>query len=644
MCLTLPGSASPGKPALGTARGMEATPIVIGGVLYVSGVAGRVYARDAATGKEIWTFEPEIDPLAQRGVCCDNVNRGIAIQGGRLFVAALDAKLYALDLQTGKVLWVVDTVEDRTRGINSTGAPEVAGDVVLIGNSGAEYDVRGYVSAYDLKTGKLAWRFHTVPRDPKLGPQDHPRSRSGSEDLGSEQPLGHRRRRTPWDAINYDPETGLVLVGTGNGGPYHAAKRSPNGGDNLYLSSIVALDTNTGRVKWHYQETPGDNWDFTATAPILLTKMKVDGETRPVLIHAPKNGFLYVIDRRDGKLLRASKLVYTNWASGIDLKTGRPQFTPEESDYSKGPRIIFPATPGAHNWTKMALSPETGLLYVSVLDMSNLIFMTPGDKPRVSRALNNDASLIFGPDIAPALPTLPPPIAAEVAKLPAFEHVKANPPISELRAVDPLTGKTVWAQPNAGWQDHSGVLATASGLVFSGNLAGQLRAYDARTGKLLASIETGSTILAAPMTYKIGGVNMSPSPPAGAAAAGLTRRAMPPPTIAPTPTASSSSRSAAAPCRSPRNCRRCKPRRKPRRSSPAPRRSASRRAATCSSAIARSATPTSTARSRPICAASRPKPTKPSTRSCCAASTRAMACPPGATSSPSKTPTPSTPT
>jgi len=491
---------------LGTNRVLEATPVVVGGVMYTSGVAGRAYAFDAATGKPLWAFEPEVDMQVNRSVCCDMANRGIALARGKVFVSALDGMLYALDAKTGKILWKADAVEDHARGTNSTGAPEIAGDVVVIGNAGAEYDVRGYVSAFDIDSGKLVWRFHVVPRDPKLGPQDHPDLEAAVRTWDPDSRWDIGGGGSPWDAINYDAETGLVLVGTGNGGPYHRSRRSPKGGDNLYLSSIVALDPKTGRLKWHYQETPGDDWDFTATQPMILTTMKIVGAERPVILHAPKNGFLYVIDRRDGKLLRANPIVHTNWASGVDLKTGRPRLTPASSDYAAGPKIIYPATPGARNWQPAAYSPKTGLYYGSVLDMGNLMFMSPGAKPLKRKGLNNDAALIFTPDVVAALPTLPPPVRAAVEALPEMARVRAKPAVHEIRAIDPLTGQTRWAVPTEGWQDRGGVLATSSGLLFVGSLSGKLRVYDATSGRLLKTIETGSSILAAPMTYRVGGV------------------------------------------------------------------------------------------------------------------------------------------
>jgi quinohemoprotein ethanol dehydrogenase len=491
---------------LGTNRVLEATPIVIDGVMYTSGVAGRAYAFDAASGKELWRFEPEVDMQVTRSVCCDNANRGVAVARGKVYVGALDGQFYALDAKTGKIVWQVDSVDDHKRGITSTGAPEVAGDVVVLGNAGSDYDARGYVSAYDLETGKLAWRFHIVPRDPKLGPQDEPDLEPAVKtwDKNSRWDMG--AGGSPWDAINYDGETGLVLVGTGNAEPYSLEIRSPAGGNNLYTSSIIAIDAKSGRLKWHYQESPADQWDYDATSPMILTHMKIDGADTPVVLHAPKNGFLYLLDRRNGKLLRASKLVRVNWTKGIDLKTGLPEMDREAADYSKGPKIIFPATPGARNWHPGSYDPASGLYYASVADMGNLMFVPPGEKSYQPKGLNTAAALIFGPDIVPALATLPPPIAAAVKALPAFAEVQRKPWVSELRALDPLTGKTVWTKSMDGWQDRGGVLTTAGGLLFQGNLAGQLRVFDKANGTLLKTIETGTSILAAPMTYRVKGV------------------------------------------------------------------------------------------------------------------------------------------
>lgn len=491
---------------LGTARGMEATPVMVGGVLYTSGVAGRAYAFDAATGRQLWAFEPDVDMQLNRTACCDMVNRGVAVARGKVFVAALDGWMYALDAKTGAVVWKTDFIEDRRKGDNSTGAPEIAGDVVVIGMGGAEYDVRGYVTALDLETGKLRWRWHVVPKDPALGPQESPELEAALATWDPKSRWDIGGGGAPWDAIVFDPETGYLLVGTGNGGPYATSKRSPTGGDNLYLGSLVALDPKTGRMVWHYQETPGDNWDFTSTQPLILTHLKVDGADRSVILHAPKNGFLYVIDRATGKLLKANPLVRMNWAKGIDPATGRPILTPEESDYTAGPKIVFPATPGARNWHPASFDPATGLYYAAVLDLGNLIFMTPGQKPLKARGLNNDAALIFTTDVKDALGALPPPMADAVRALPAYTEALKDPGTAQIRAIEPLTGKTVWAANTAGWQDRAGVLTTASGLLIHGDVGGRLYVRDAKTGAVLKRIETGTPIMAAPMTYQVNGV------------------------------------------------------------------------------------------------------------------------------------------
>ena len=491
---------------LGTSRGLEATPVAIGGTLYTSGVAGRTYAYDGATGRKLWEFDPVVDMQVNRTACCDMVNRGVAVANGKVFVVSLDGWMYALDQKSGAVIWKADAIENRNHGDNSTGAPEVAGNVVVIGNAGAEYDVRGYVSAFDIDSGKLVWRFHVVPSDPAKGPQESKALDAALKTWSPKSRWDVGGGGAPWDAINYDPETGYVLVGTGNGGPYSVQKRSPGGGDNLYLSSIVALDPKTGEMKWHYQETPGDSWDFTATAPIVLTHMKIDGADTPVLVQAPKNGFLYVIDRRNGKLLRANALVRMNWANGVDMKTGRPNLTPEHSDFSTSPKIVFPSTTGARNWHPAAYDPETGLYIGSVQDMGNAIYTTPGEKPYAKKMLNNDAQLFFTPDLLAILPTLPPPLAKQIAALPEMDWVRKDGGGTQLKAIDPLTGQTKWAFKLGGWQDRAGALATAGGLVFQGSIDGHFRVFDKATGKLLKDIDTGTSILAAPMTYRAGGV------------------------------------------------------------------------------------------------------------------------------------------
>ena len=494
---------------LGTARVQEATPVVIDGVMYTSGNLGRVYALDAATGEKKWTFTPEVDMQYNRYACCDQANRGVAVADGKVIVATLDGYLFALDQETGKVAWLADTLVDRTRGYTITGAPEVAGDLVVIGNGGAEYDVRGYVTAYDLRTGKEAWRFYTIPHDPMFGGQESEALEDALETWDPKSRWDIGGGGTVWDAITYDPEYDQVIIGVGNGGPYPLHTRSPEGGDNLYLNSLVALDRKTGEMNWYFQETPQDSWDLTATQPMVLTTLDVgEGKERPVVLHTPKNGFFFVIDRETGKPHAANPMVRTSWASGWNLETGKPILTPEYSDYSTGPKIVFPASSGARNWHAAAYDPTRNLYFAPYVDMGNLMFIPPGQEnpPHRRQNMNSAAALIFTADLEAALPTLPPPMQEAVKALPQWEQVKELGYSSRLKAIDPMSGTVKWEADYDGWQDRAGVLATESGLVVHGTLSGKLIVRDADTGKVLKSIDTGTSILAAPMTYRVNGV------------------------------------------------------------------------------------------------------------------------------------------
>jgi quinohemoprotein ethanol dehydrogenase len=493
---------------LGTERVQEATPVVIDGVMYTSGNLGRVYALDAATGKQLWKFEPPVDGQVNRYACCDEANRGVQVHDGKVYVAALDGMLYALDARTGAVKWKVDTVADHTRAYTSTGAPTVAGNLVIIGNAGAEDDTRGYVTAYDTDSGKQAWRFWTVPHDPKAGPQESAALEAAVKTWAPNSQWDIGGGGTAWDAIVYDPEFDQVIVGVGNGTPYPQSARSPGGGDNLYLECLVALDRKSGKLKWYFQETPRDQADFDAVQPIVLADLAIGGTRRPVLLHTPKNGFFFVIDRATGKPLAANPIVRTSWADKWDVRTGLPHLTPEGSDYTTGPKIVFPATPGARNWYPAAYDPERNTYFAHVLDMGNLMFLAgpPGPPKRDPKFLNAGAAVVFSPDLQAAAPGLPPPVREAMEKTPQWQWVKDKPFSSELRALDPLTGRTKWSVTAAGWQDRFGTLATASGLVFHGTVTGQLFARDADTGEALWHVDTGSSIMAAPMTYRVNGV------------------------------------------------------------------------------------------------------------------------------------------
>lgn len=488
-----------------TNRGLEATPIVVDGVMYTSGVAGRVYALDAATGKPLWTFEPTIDMQVNRYACCDMVNRGVAVWKGRVYVVTLDGWLYALDAANGKVAWKVDTITDRKHGYTSTGAPQIAGDVVVIGNAGAEYDARGYVTAYKVDKGTQAWRFFTVPGDPRGVDQPELAAAAKTWSASSRYDIGVGG--TVWDGMVFDPKLNLLYIGVGNAGPWPAAVRSPGGGDNLYVGSIVAIDPRTGRMKWYYQQTPGDQWDFTSTQPMILADWKVDGKLVPVILQAPKNGFFYVINRQTGRLISAKPFARMNWASGIDTTSGRPIVDKAAADYSDGPKIVYPSSSGAHSWQPMAYDPRTGLVYIPTSDVGNLLFINDGKSPpRKVRRLNNGATLVMTSDLKETLPSLSSDIQAEVRALPAFRDLDRQSATGFLQAFDPNTGRTVWKVPTARWDDRNGVLATAGNIIVQGSDAGNLRVLDSKSGKLIKSIETGTSIMAAPMTYRVKGV------------------------------------------------------------------------------------------------------------------------------------------
>jgi quinohemoprotein ethanol dehydrogenase len=490
-----------------TNRGLEATPIVVDGVIYTSGTTGRVYALEAATGKEIWSFDPKVDGQINRKACCDQVNRGVAVWQGKVYVAALDGRLFALDAATGAVRWVADTIIDKVRAYSSTGAPEVAGKVVVIGNGGAEYDARGYVSAYDLETGELAWRFFTVPGDPSK-PFEHPELEVAAKtwDPNSRWEVG--LGGTVWDGMVYDPELNLLYLGTGNAALWACHDRSPAGGDNLFLASILAINPDTGRLVWHYQEVPGECWDYTATQPMILTELGIGGTQRKVLMQAPKNGFFYILDRETGELLSAQKYVPVNWATHVDLETGRPAIDKAAADYRDMPKFVYPSSMGGHAWHPMSYSPQTGLVYIPVIEAGMIIMDVAPGHQYVPGAWNTGVTSIFGGTVPIGDARYPEPIKTliESGKL-LEQHPKDVVEMkTRLRAWDPVQGRTVWETAPAEWWDRAGVLSTAGGLVFQGTGTGYFRAYDAETGAMLKEIEVGSTIMAAPMSYAVDGV------------------------------------------------------------------------------------------------------------------------------------------
>ena len=331
----------------GTRRGLEASPLVFDGMIYTTGSWSRVYALDARTGTLRWSYDPEVPRAWGVNACCDVVNRGVAAWGNHIYVGTLDGRLVALDKDSGEVAWETLTI-DRTRPYTITGAPRVVNGKVIIGNGGAEYGVRGYLSGYDADTGELAWRFYTVPGNP-AAPYESDAMRMAAATWTGDVYWQVGGGGTAWDSMAYDPELNLLYFGVGNGSPWNRHIRSPEGGDNLFLSSIVAINPDTGEYAWHYQTTPGDTWDYTATQHIILADLELDGETRSVLMQAPKNGFFYVIDRTNGELISAEKYTVATWASHVDLATGRPVET-ENADHLTEARVTGPAPMGGHNW------------------------------------------------------------------------------------------------------------------------------------------------------------------------------------------------------------------------------------------------------------------------------------------------------
>ena len=482
----------------GTTRGMEATPVVVDGVMYTSGPTGRVYALNAGTGKEIWKFDPQSDGQVNRWACCDEANRGVAVWDGMVYVASLDGRMFGLDAETGKVIWKADTVADHNRGYTSTGRPEVAGNVVVIGNGGADYDARGYVSAYDIKTGELRWRFFMVPRDPALGPQENkevekialptwdPKSRWDAGGGG-----------TPWGPMVYDPELDLLYLGSGNAALFNWHERSPSGGDNLFLCSLLAIRPDTGKLAWYYQEVPRESWDFTATQQIVLTNLEVDGQMHKVLMQAPKDGFYYVLDRETGKVLRAEKYVPVNWATHVDLNTGRPEIDNEFADYGFGQpaKWIVPSGMGGHSWNAMTWDAKRHLAFIPAIEGGSVTW--DGTDGHVYRPLqaNSGNSILFGDSLYANPDNVRGPLGEKLREVQKTgEHVS----YSVLKAFDPLTGEVKWERRNTDWWDRPGILSTDGGVLFQGTDRGLFRVIDSDTGEVLKEIKVGTSIIDSP--------------------------------------------------------------------------------------------------------------------------------------------------
>jgi len=432
-----------------------------------------VKAYDAKTGKLLWSYDPQVPRELGVNGCCDVVSRGIAAWNGKIYVATFDGRLIAVDARTGKDVWSVVTV-DRTKPYTITGAPRVFKGKVVIGNSGAEYGVRGYISAYDAETGRTVWRFYTVPGNPAAPFENKAMEMAAKTWAGEWWKEGGGG--TVWDAISYDPQLNLVYFGVGNGVEWPRGRRSANKGDNLFLSSIVALNADTGAYVWHFQATPGEEWDFDAVQQLMLADLELGGKRRQVLMQANKNGFFYVLDRRTGQFISAKTFVNINWAKGIDGKTGRPIENPGIRYSSTGkPVQMMPGPDGAHTWHPMAFSPKTGLVYIPAQEIGKKF--TPLKDFQISPEGWN--------------------LGVDVDGTP-------EPKKGYLLAWDPVNQKEVWRIDHRGpW--NGGAVATGGNLVAQGDAAGYFNVYRADTGEKLWSTFAQSAIMAGPVTYEVDG-------------------------------------------------------------------------------------------------------------------------------------------
>ncbi|TXS96020.1 PQQ-dependent dehydrogenase, methanol/ethanol family [Parahaliea maris] len=471
-------------------RVVEATPIVVDGVMYTTGAYSMVFALDAKTGEELWRYDPKVWRGIQGRGCCDAANRGVAVWGDKVFVGVYDGRLEALDASTGELVWSVNTLVDPDRNYTITGAPRIVKGKVIIGNGGAEFGVRGYITAYDTETGKQAWRFFTVPGDPAKGDESDTISmirKTWHGDNYWKQGGGG----TVWDSMAYDPDLDLLYIGVGNASFWNPMLRSEAKGDNLFVSSIVAIRPDTGEYVWHYQTTPGDAWDYTATQHIIVTTLEFAGKPRRVVMQAPKNGFFYVLDAATGEFLSAEAYGKLTWAKGIDPETGRPIFDMEAADYwSKGsePKIVFPGSQGAHNWNPMSYNPDTGLVYIpQQVTMEYFEPLTEMDAKPPQAGV---------PNLGLVVPKVPETIE-EIEQLAGIYRGK-------LLAWDPVKQEERWSQP----YEHianGGTLSTAGNLVFQGTADGRVLAYAADTGEKLWEQPVSSGVGAGPISYSVDG-------------------------------------------------------------------------------------------------------------------------------------------
>jgi quinohemoprotein ethanol dehydrogenase len=464
---------------LGTTRGLEATPLVENGIIYTTGNWSVVYAVDAKTGEVRWTYDPKVPRELAYFICCDVVNRGVALNGGKVYVGTLDGRLIAIDAKTGAPVWTVATT-DSTKAYSITAAPRIAKGLVIIGNAGNEYGVRGYVTAYDAETGKQAWRTYTVPGDPSQPFESKALESAAKTWTGEFWRTG--AGGTAWEGTAYDPALDLIYFGTGNATAWYRALRGT--GDSLYAASILAVRASTGELAWYFQTTPGDNWDYDATQPLMQADLTIGGRARKVIMQANKNGFFYVLDRETGEFISGAAFAGgVTWATGLDPKTGRPIEAPGVAE-SK-PVIVSPSPNGAHNWHPMAFSPATGLVYLPAKSSSQFLHAPDAKWKYDSNRLNLGLDGSYDG-----------PLNAKLGSMPAEK--------GELVAWDPVNQRAAWrvGYPTT---EGGGVLATAGNLVFQGHADGSFVAYRASDGAQLWQFDAGTGIIAPPVTYSVDG-------------------------------------------------------------------------------------------------------------------------------------------
>lgn len=457
-------------------------PIAVDGVIYFATGYSMVQAVEAQTGELLWRYDPRAPEAAGPNLRLGWGSRGIAWWNGKIYTGTHDGRLIAIDARTGKPVWSAQTF-DKESARYISGAPRVFDGKVIIGHGSDFGKVRGYVTTFDAETGKQLWRFHTVPGDPSLGFEDETMAMAARTWAGQWWKYGGGG--TVWNAMSYDPDTDTVFIGTGNGYPWNRKVRSADTGDNLFLCSIVALDGKTGAYKWHYQVNPGETWDYNAAMDMALAELRIEGKSRKVLMTAPKNGFFYVIDRLTGKLISAEPIAKVNWATKIDLETGRPVENPAARFPDGKLFTMWPSATGAHTWLPMAYSPATGLAYIPVINAG----MKVGDE---------------GIDLENWQPPLDRSPGGAMTLLLDTLHEDPAQGTGTLLAWNPVTQKPVWkiAQPT---YVNGGLMATGGGLLFQGSVDGKFTAYDASNGKIIWSFAAGAPLIAPPITYNAGG-------------------------------------------------------------------------------------------------------------------------------------------